>query len=137
MVECRDSILGCRGGPGEHVFRVLWAEGGTSDERDASTETLHAITHSEMVLESELNGRVIRVFRSLDKTWFTGKIGGYDPLKHEHKINYADGQSEDLNLLELMVNGLHGSLRLSKASTLVSKVISKVISSYQITLNQS
>ena len=101
MVECRGSILGCRGGPGEHVFRVLWAEGGTSNKREASTETFPAITHSEMELESALNGRVIRVFRALGKAWFTGKIGGYDPLKHERKVNYTNGQSEDLNLLEL------------------------------------
>ena len=47
---------------GEHVFRVIWAEGGTNDEREASTQTFPMITHSEMELEGELNDRVIRVF---------------------------------------------------------------------------
>ena len=41
------------------------------------------------------------MYWALDKAWFIGKIDEYDPLKHEHKINYTDGQSEDLNLLEL------------------------------------
>ena len=83
------------------MFRVMWAEGGTSDEREASTKTFPTITHSEMELESELNDRVVRVHWALDKAWFTGKISGYDPLTHEHKIAYTDGQSEDLNLLGL------------------------------------
>ena len=83
------------------MFRVMWAEGGTNDEREASTKAFPAITHSEMELETELNDRVIRVYWALDKAWFTGKIDGYDPLTHEHKINYTDGQSEDLNLLGL------------------------------------
>ena len=48
-------------------------------------------THSEMELETELNDRVVRVYWALDKTWLTGKIDEYDPLKHEHKINYTDG----------------------------------------------
>ena len=60
------------------MFRVMWAEGGTSDEREASTKTFPTITHSEMELKSELNDRVIRVFWALDKAWFTRKIDEYD-----------------------------------------------------------
>ena len=41
------------------------------------------------------------MYWALDKAWFTGKIIGYDALKHEHKIVYTDEQSEDLNLLQL------------------------------------
>ena len=60
------------------MFRVMWAEGGTNDEREASTKAFPAITHSEMELETELNDRVIRVFWALDKAWFTRKIDEYD-----------------------------------------------------------
>ena len=64
------------------MFCVMWAEGGTNDEREASTKAFPAITHSEMELKTELNGRVIRVYwaRALNKAWFTGKISEHDPL---------------------------------------------------------
>ncbi|KAJ1429183.1 Armadillo-type fold [Sesbania bispinosa] len=49
-------------------------------------------------LRNSLVGRRIKVWWPLDKTFYEGVIDSYDPVRGKHKILYADGDEEVLNL---------------------------------------
>jgi hypothetical protein len=40
----------------------MWEQGGTTDEREKNTPTFDEITHNEIELETEFQGKIIRVY---------------------------------------------------------------------------
>ena len=79
----------------------MWEQGGTTDEREKNTPTFDEITHNEIELETEVQGKIIRVYWAPDKQWCTGQVGEYDAASHSHTINYNDGDIELLNMIQL------------------------------------
>ncbi|XP_021647939.2 sister chromatid cohesion protein PDS5 homolog D isoform X3 [Hevea brasiliensis] len=49
-------------------------------------------------LGEQLTGRRIKVWWPKDKTFYEGVLDSYDPIKKKHKVLYADGDEEILNL---------------------------------------
>ena len=85
----------------KHTFRVMWVEGGSSDEVEGETNTFPGLTHSEMEMEHEVVGKIIRVYWAADKDWFIGEIAKFDPESGNHHIKYDDDDEESLNLISL------------------------------------
>ncbi|KAF5741778.1 hypothetical protein HS088_TW10G00784 [Tripterygium wilfordii] len=46
----------------------------------------------------QLVGRTIKVLWPMDKAFYKGVVDSYDPVKERHKVLYADGDIETLNL---------------------------------------
>ena len=78
-----------------------WFLGGITDELEGSTPTFPTISNVELELDSDAQGKIIRVYWAPDKQWYIGKIGKYDFETKEHKIEYDDEISEDINLTQL------------------------------------
>ena len=57
----------------------------------AQTLTFLNLNHSEMELEQDVVGKVIRVYWTKDKGCFTGKIFEFNVECTEHLIKYKDG----------------------------------------------
>ena len=54
-----------------------------------------------MELQSEVVGKVIRVYWAKEKEWYTGQISEYNSETGNHTIQYNDGDSEELDLISL------------------------------------
>lgn len=60
-----------------------------------------SISHSEMELEGEMVGKVIRVYWGKEKTWFTGVVASFDMETKFHTVSYSDGDDEDIDMWSL------------------------------------
>ncbi|KAJ1410041.1 hypothetical protein SESBI_22276 [Sesbania bispinosa] len=60
--------------------------------------TVSGEASESLELGNSLVGRRIKVWWPLDKTFYEGVIDSYDPVRGKHKILYADGDEEVLNL---------------------------------------
>ncbi|CAL0325916.1 unnamed protein product [Lupinus luteus] len=58
----------------------------------------HTTASETRDLGDSLVGSRIKVWWPLDKTFYEGVVDSYDPVKGKHKILYADGEMEVLNL---------------------------------------
>jgi hypothetical protein len=86
---------------GTTAYRVLWVPGDFSDELDETQSVFPSISHSEMELEGEMVGKVIRVYWGKEKTWFTGVVASFDMETKFHTVSYSDGDDEDIDMLSL------------------------------------
>ena len=59
-----------------------------------------------------LVGKTISIFWPKDKKWYTGTVETYDTTTKKHRIHYADGDEEFLNLTQEKVRA---ALRFSRA----------------------
>ena len=86
---------------GTTAYRVLWLAGDSTDELDTTQNVFPSISHSEMELESEMVGKVIRVYWGKEKRWFTGVVTCFDMGTKFHNVSYSDGDDEEIDLLSL------------------------------------
>ncbi|KAJ7951975.1 Sister chromatid cohesion protein PDS5-like B-B [Quillaja saponaria] len=68
----------------------------TKSKRKPTTGKEEASATAEPV--EQLVGSKIKVWWPMDKTFYEGVIYSYDPVKKKHKVLYADGDDEMLNL---------------------------------------
>jgi hypothetical protein len=85
------------------TFRVEWDTGGYTEEEEGDPQSTFFATqtHADMELGREVIGKMIRVYWIPEKNWYTGKIASFDAQTLEHTINYEDGETSNLDLLEL------------------------------------
>ena len=85
----------------QHTACYIWVPGDFSDELDKTQSVFPSISHSEMELEGEMVGKVIRVYWGKEKTWFTGVVASFDMETKSHTVSYSDGDDEDIDMLTL------------------------------------
>ncbi|CAN0862408.1 Sister chromatid cohesion protein PDS5 homolog C [Linum grandiflorum] len=75
---------------------------GTKDSDPISASTIKDEVFSSQVKDSDdpkrIIGKRVRVWWPVDKAFYEGAVDSYDPTSKKHKILYADGDEEILNL---------------------------------------
>ena len=63
----------------------MWEQGGTTDEREKNTPTFDEITHNEIELETEVQGKIIRVYwaRQAVVHWAGRRVRCSQPQPHD------------------------------------------------------
>ncbi|XP_074375656.1 sister chromatid cohesion protein PDS5 homolog D-like isoform X1 [Apium graveolens] len=103
-------------------------------EHDDSKENIEkdlGIPHGIDVFGEKLVGRRIKVWWPLDEMFYEGAVASFDSLTQTHKVLYADGDEETLNLRNERWSLLkeHSSLAAASAKPLKKKAKSKSASS--------
>ena len=95
------------------TLRVVWDVGGETDEVEGSTPTFPSFNHSDLELETELEGKMIRMYWRAEKEWYIGKVGVFDAEAKTHKIEYADGDEVGYSFKTLSARNLTLTLTLT------------------------
>ena len=100
------------------TLRVVWDVGGEADEGKGNTPMFPSFNHPALELETELEGKMIRLYWRAEKEWCIGKVGVFDTEAKNHKIEYADGYEVDYSFKKLSALALTLTLTLTPTLTL-------------------
>jgi len=114
MIEVRAACLGASphhegaanqddGGDAKVQLYTVWNDGvvyeGGGIVVEVEGESRLAWTHTDLNLDDDMIGKLIRVYYDHRKKWYHGRISSYDDDLGEHMINFDDGDTLSLDLL--------------------------------------